>query len=143
MQAPKQSRHPERSASQIYRNKGLYGAESKDPGNAFLTDALGSFSTAHCNGSHRLFDSLPQTLCYPTNLRGASLERCREICSSADFSWKRGIIYSNIIVISTGAQRTGEICGCLLILTQTLMPSSARALTRRPTPRPSPLFCAH
>jgi hypothetical protein len=27
------------------------------------------------------------------------------------FSWKRGILSFNKIVISTGAQRSGEICG--------------------------------
>jgi hypothetical protein len=32
--SPNKARHPERSASQINRNKGLYGAESKDLGDA-------------------------------------------------------------------------------------------------------------
>jgi hypothetical protein len=44
LQAPKQSRHPERSASQIYRIKELYSAESKDPEDAYLTHAVRSFS---------------------------------------------------------------------------------------------------
>jgi hypothetical protein len=35
------------------------------------------------------------------------------------FPWKRGIQSSNKIVISTGAQRSGEICGFLSGLTQT------------------------
>jgi hypothetical protein len=33
-QAPQQSRHPERSASQIYRKQRAYSAKSKDPGDA-------------------------------------------------------------------------------------------------------------
>jgi hypothetical protein len=41
--SPRQSRHPERSASQIYRNRGLYGAESKDPGDACRQMLLGAF----------------------------------------------------------------------------------------------------
>ncbi len=40
-----------------------------------------------------------------------------EICSSADPSWKHLIQPSKRIVISTGAQRSGEICGSLLLLT--------------------------
>src|SRR5580700_7893880 len=32
--SPPQSRHPERSASQIYRKQGVLSAESKDPGDA-------------------------------------------------------------------------------------------------------------
>jgi hypothetical protein len=32
---PRQIRHPERSASQIYRKQRAYSAESKDPGNAY------------------------------------------------------------------------------------------------------------
>jgi hypothetical protein len=35
----------------------------------------------------------------------------RGICSSGDHSWKCGILPSNKFVISTGAQRSGEICG--------------------------------
>jgi hypothetical protein len=41
-----QNRHPERSASQIDRVvQGLVAAESKDPGGAYLTQAVRSFST--------------------------------------------------------------------------------------------------
>jgi hypothetical protein len=40
-----QKRHPERSASQIYRVTQLDGAESKDPGDAYLTHAVRTFST--------------------------------------------------------------------------------------------------
>ena len=39
-----QNRHPERSASQIYRKQRAYSAESKDPGDAYPTHAVGSFS---------------------------------------------------------------------------------------------------
>jgi hypothetical protein len=55
LQAPKQNRHPacpgvpwERSASQIYRKQQAYGAQSKDPGDAALADALASFPAANC-----------------------------------------------------------------------------------------------
>src|SRR5271168_1850015 len=34
------------------------------------------------------------------------------------FSWKRGSLSSNKIVVSTGAQRSGEICGFLPVLTK-------------------------
>jgi hypothetical protein len=47
----------------------------------------------------------------------------RGICSFADLSWKRGILYSNKIVIPTGVSRSGEISGLLLLLTQILKPS--------------------
>jgi hypothetical protein len=40
-----QNRHPERSASQIYRVMQRMGAESKDPGDAYLTHAARSFPT--------------------------------------------------------------------------------------------------
>jgi hypothetical protein len=40
-----QNRHPERSASQIYRVNSVRGAESKDPEGAYLVDAVWSFST--------------------------------------------------------------------------------------------------
>ena len=40
-----QNRHPERSASQIYRVKERLGAESKDPGCAYPTHAARSLST--------------------------------------------------------------------------------------------------
>jgi hypothetical protein len=41
-----QNRHPERSASQIYRhNKGVYSAESKDLEGAYPPDEVRSFST--------------------------------------------------------------------------------------------------
>jgi hypothetical protein len=33
------------------------------------------------------------------------------ICSSTDLSWKHGISFRYRIVISTGAKRSGEICG--------------------------------
>ena len=41
-----QNRHPERSASQIYRVRHRLGAESKDLGGAYLTRAVGTLSTA-------------------------------------------------------------------------------------------------
>jgi hypothetical protein len=41
--SPRQSRHPERSASQIDRKQRLYGAESKDPGDACWQMLLGAF----------------------------------------------------------------------------------------------------
>jgi hypothetical protein len=44
-----QNRHPERSASQIYRVAQLDGAESKDPEGAYLTDAARSFSTTEAS----------------------------------------------------------------------------------------------
>ena len=37
---PQQSRHPERSASRIYRKQELYGAESKDPGDTYPAHAV-------------------------------------------------------------------------------------------------------
>jgi hypothetical protein len=40
-----QNRHPERSASQIYRVNPFDGAESKDPEDAYRFDAVRSFST--------------------------------------------------------------------------------------------------
>jgi hypothetical protein len=40
-----QNRHPERSALQIYRKETPLCAESKDPGGAYLTDAVRVFST--------------------------------------------------------------------------------------------------
>src|ERR1700733_11251605 len=40
-----QNRHPERSASQIYRVNSVWGAESKDPYDAYLVDAVRTFST--------------------------------------------------------------------------------------------------
>jgi hypothetical protein len=40
-----QNRHPERSASHIYRVTQRSGAESKDPEDAYLVDAVRSFST--------------------------------------------------------------------------------------------------
>ena len=42
---PPQSRHPERSAAQIYRIWTAYGAQSKDPEDAYLGYAVRSFST--------------------------------------------------------------------------------------------------
>jgi hypothetical protein len=44
-----QSRHPERSASQIYRLTQRCGAESKDPEGAYLTHAARSFSTTEAS----------------------------------------------------------------------------------------------
>jgi hypothetical protein len=41
-----QSRHPERSASQIYRVTQLYGAESKDLCGAYFAHAVRAFSAA-------------------------------------------------------------------------------------------------
>jgi hypothetical protein len=43
------NRHPERSASQIYRKQGLYGAESKDPGDAYLVNAVRTLSTSEAH----------------------------------------------------------------------------------------------
>jgi hypothetical protein len=40
-----QNRHPERSASEIYRVNSTWGAESKDLGGAYLSHAARSFST--------------------------------------------------------------------------------------------------
>src|ERR1700681_5329 len=40
-----QNRHPERSASQIYRVNSVWGAKSKDPNDAYLVDAGRTFST--------------------------------------------------------------------------------------------------
>src|SRR5580704_13727134 len=42
-QSPRKRRHPERSASQIYRITGFYGAESKDPGDACWQTLFGAF----------------------------------------------------------------------------------------------------
>jgi hypothetical protein len=44
LKTPKK-RHPERSASQIYRGTALDGAESKDSEDAYLTHAARGFST--------------------------------------------------------------------------------------------------
>jgi hypothetical protein len=41
---PQQSRHPERSASRIYRKQELYGAESKDPGDSYPAMLFEAFS---------------------------------------------------------------------------------------------------
>ena len=46
----KQNRHPERSASQIYRLTEGSGAESKDPGDPYLAHAARSFSTTETRG---------------------------------------------------------------------------------------------
>jgi hypothetical protein len=54
------------------------------------------------SSNHALWNRCP-FLCHP--------ERSRGICGSADHYWKRGIRRSNRIVISTGAKRSGEICG--------------------------------
>ena len=43
LQAPQQNRHPERSARRSITNRGLYGAESKDPGDACWQMLLGAF----------------------------------------------------------------------------------------------------
>src|SRR6202166_4791086 len=45
LQKRPQNRHPERSASQIYRVNSVWGAESKDPDDAYLVDAVRTFST--------------------------------------------------------------------------------------------------
>ena len=44
-----QRRHPERSASPIYRMTQCCGAESKDPGGADLTHAARTFSTTEAD----------------------------------------------------------------------------------------------
>ncbi len=69
---------------------------------------------------------------------GADLSR-RAVEGSAvfaDLCWKRGILYSNKIVISpapacrgTGAQRSGEICGFLLLLKHKSVFDSSRSNT--------------
>jgi hypothetical protein len=48
--SPRQNRHPERSASQNYRNRALYGAKSKDPGDACWQMLLGAFGPQSYNG---------------------------------------------------------------------------------------------
>jgi hypothetical protein len=58
----RQNRHPERSASHIYSNRGLYGAESKDPGDACWQMLLGAFwpqTTTEDKKSHKLRGSRP------------------------------------------------------------------------------------
>jgi hypothetical protein len=50
-QAPQQSRHPERSASQICRIKRALWRGVEGPRRCLLADALGSFSAANYNGS--------------------------------------------------------------------------------------------
>jgi hypothetical protein len=49
-QAPRQSRHPERSASQIYRKQKASWRGVEGPRRCLLADALGSFPAAYSNG---------------------------------------------------------------------------------------------
>jgi hypothetical protein len=58
-----QNRHPERSASQIYRVTRRLGAESKDPEGAYLTHAALSFSTAEAGNwrTHHRLSLRPRT----------------------------------------------------------------------------------
>jgi hypothetical protein len=68
-------------------NRGLYGAESKDPGDACWQMLLGAFR--------------PQTTTEDKKVTNS--ERSRGICGSTDLSWKHGISSRQRIVISTGA----------------------------------------
>jgi hypothetical protein len=84
-------------------NRGLCGAESKDPGDACWQMLLGAFRPQTTTEDKKVTDS----------------ERSRGICGSADLSWKRGILYANKTVISPAPVCRG-ICGFHLLLTQTL-----------------------
>src|SRR5258708_21267261 len=48
--SPRQSRHPERSASQIYRKQRAFWRGVEGPRRCLLADALGSFPAANYNG---------------------------------------------------------------------------------------------
>src|SRR5580704_11483572 len=77
--SPRQSRHPERSASQIDRKQRLYGAESKDPGDVCWQMLLGAFRPQTTTEDKKI----------TTSERSRPVPACRGgICSSADPSWK-------------------------------------------------------
>jgi len=67
---PKQSCHPERSASQIYRKQGLYGAESKDPGDARWQMLLGAFRPRTAKDNKK---SQPPSEPFPTHHKNVIL----------------------------------------------------------------------
>jgi len=50
LSSPQQSRHPERSASQIYRKQRNLWRGVEGPRGCLLADALGSFPAANFNG---------------------------------------------------------------------------------------------
>jgi hypothetical protein len=54
-----QSSHPERSASQINFRKQSLCAKSKDPGGAYLTDAVRAFSTTEDTFNHYKRGNVP------------------------------------------------------------------------------------
>src|SRR5580704_7945375 len=91
--SPRQSRHPERSASQIDRKQRLYGAESKDPGDACWQMLLGAFR--------------PQTTTEDKKI--TTSERSRGICSSAYLSWK--CFSTERSVVGEPAPACRGICG--------------------------------
>jgi hypothetical protein len=63
----------ERSASQICRiTKGLYGAESKEPRQRFLADALGSFPAANYTEVKKVTNSERTRISYYTALTSAT-----------------------------------------------------------------------
>jgi hypothetical protein len=97
--APRQNRHPERSASQIYRKQRALWRGVEGPRLCFLTDALAGFPAANSTEDKKsqapsvaggsAFPSRHETefrskltlsFCHP--------ERSRGICSSTDLSWK-------------------------------------------------------
>jgi hypothetical protein len=54
---PRQSRHPERSASQIYRKQRALSRGVEGPRRCLLADALGSFPAANYSGSKKVTNS--------------------------------------------------------------------------------------
>jgi hypothetical protein len=73
-----QNRHPERSASQIYRVTQRSVRGSKDPGDAYLTHAARSFSTAEARTTRT-----PHGLSLPYSATLFWLERRRREIRSA------------------------------------------------------------
>jgi hypothetical protein len=74
---PQQSRHPERSASQIYRKQKALCREVEGPRRCLLADALGSFPAANYTG-----DKKSQT---PSEAEGSGVLRTvrGNVCSKA------------------------------------------------------------
>jgi hypothetical protein len=68
----RQNRHPERSASHIYSNRGLYGAESKDPGDACWQMLLGPFRPQTTTEDKKVTNSERTWISYFTALSKAA-----------------------------------------------------------------------
>jgi hypothetical protein len=118
-----QKRHPERSASQLYRVTQRSGAESKDPGGADLTHAARSFSTTQAReqdsscGTHLMVTGTSFHALYWRRKKPASLRICmsaKQVSAYGTASWAK---FTQVHPPPTGLDLV------MAVLTQTRKPS--------------------